>query len=72
MGCFHVCDRKSDDEDSWLLLLMCQSCEIAKKDKFMYPSAFRAASLFLRRQVADGGSQTKQKLEATVESNRKK
>ena len=56
MGCFHVCDRESDDEDSGLLLLMCQSGEIPKKDKFMYPFAFRSASLFKRRQRSLGGN----------------
>ena len=38
-GLCDLCDRESDDEDSWLLFLLCQSRAIPKKDKFTYPFA---------------------------------
>ena len=62
-GLCDLCDRESDDEDSWLLFLLYQSRAIPKKNKFAYPFASsRAASMFKRKQMADGGSQTNQKL----------
>ena len=63
--CFDLCDCEGNDEDSPLLCSLDQSCATSKKDKSAHPFVFRGASIVMRKQMADGGSQTHQEPKLT-------